>query len=295
ALVIAGGLEALYGFIQTRMPQETVLWRIKEFQLGFATGSYFNRNHLAGFLELCLGINLAFSLISFRKHHQLLCFGSVLSTVVTFTGLLLTGSRMGIFSFMLSLFLLCFFIPRKEDRYRIFFAIGFLTLLAFVVGRPLWDLRLQEITDKIQPWEGGRLTVWKDALGMLKDHPWLGIGLGNFEWVFPRYQSETLLMGWAHAHNDYLELLIELGVPSFTVLLGVLSMIFLRLFRKFPSLDADASALVWGGLVSSTAFLIHGLTDFNFAIPANAFIFILLIGLMYRLSSLSGEKITVAL
>ena len=291
-LAVLGCLESLYGLWETGTGHEHVLWQKKQIHLGFVTGTYINRNHLAGLLELCLGVHIGFLLKAFRQKRFWVFTGGSLLLIPTLMGFFQTGSRMGFISFCLSLGALSFLLLRKLRRKII--GVFFLMLLFFLgialwMGRQKLLERWEETVMNTEYWEGGRILVWESAFRVLKDHPWLGTGLGNFEWVFPAYQPERLGMGWAHAHNDYLELAVELGVPAFAVLLLSFSGLGVFYFLKKISPEHADSPLLWGIGLSLTSFAFHGLADFNFAIPANAFIFIFLTAALFRLTTPSKE------
>jgi O-antigen ligase/Flp pilus assembly protein TadD len=66
---------------------------------------------------------------------------------------------------------------------------------------------------------GLRVAVWRSTLEMAKDHPWTGVGLGNHKVKYPLYHHNAagqeafdLTSGLIHAHNDYLQVVSELGL-----------------------------------------------------------------------------------
>lgn len=79
---------------------------------------------------------------------------------------------------------------------------------------------------------GGRLRLWfwDGAMRMIADHPWLGVGLGNFACWSPRYLADALHSPWfpldhhhntihtLHAHSDLLELIAENGIAGLVIL-----------------------------------------------------------------------------
>ncbi len=283
-LLLAAGagvvfFEACYGLVQTGLGYDRVLWRAQETHAGFATGTFLNRNHLAGLLQLGLGIQLGFLLKSLRERRKVSSIVLTIIFLVTFTALVKTGSRMGLTSFLLSVMIFCFSLRFRAGSFPrpLFFLIlacaaglalflGSRELAARFSGPVLWE----------QSW-GGRELAWKSTLALIKGHFWLGTGLGTYDWVFPRYQPAGLLMGWNHAHNDYLELSSGLGVPLFAVWgLGILGLLAGSLRRAF-SAEENVFPLVWGILAGLFSFLAHGLTDFNWAIPSNAFWFFFLL------------------
>lgn len=106
-----------------------------------------------------------------------------------------------------------------------------------------------------------RLAHWQAAFYMANDHPWIGVGLGNYEAVYPQYG----LPGWprplGHAHNDYLNTLAETGIVGLTVYLagwGVIGLWTLRILRQ-P--DPVLRGLTLGLLGAWTHLAVHSFVD----------------------------------
>jgi len=242
-LISVGVCEAFYGLYQLDVGGEGVLWRDKVFHLGFLTGTYLNRNHMAGFFELCLGLHLGMCLMAFRKRHVVRILLGGLVFLLLLIAFLKTGSRSGILSFLVSVLFFSFFLVGKKRSDSVFVLLFIIAgfLLAFGMGGNSFLLRFSDFADE------QRLSVWQNALEILRDYPWWGTGLGTFEWVFPGYQLAEFTWGWSHAHNDYLELLIELGAVGF----GILILSFLWLWgvclRRLLSLRPEWFPMVWGG------------------------------------------------
>lgn len=286
-MVILGCLESVYGLWEHYGGKEMVLWQAKKFHRGFVTGTYLNRNHLAGLLELSLGIHLGALLYALRRHKRGLVSLLGLSLLITCIAFLKTGSRSGLFSLTVSLLLFSPFIFGRHWKSAIVLWLVILLIfgLALLPAYRIFLSRVNSFQDDLMNWGEGRLAVWKNTWQIVTEHPWAGIGLGSFEWVFPSYQSERLTRGWAHAHNDYLELLAELGLPAFFVLIFSFLVLWLRIWRRLRISHSPSSAFLWGGLVGITSLSLHGLTDFNFAIPANGMLFVFLFGMLWRLSN----------
>jgi O-antigen ligase len=128
---------------------------------------------------------------------------------------------------------------------------------------------------------GGRTAQWRLTASMLPDYWLFGVGAGAYGSVFPAYQDGSLgFATYDHAHNDYLELLVEQGLAG-TVLLGLAllaaaSAIVPALLRRR---DRLMRGVLFGATVGMGAMLIHALVEFNFRIPANAGWFFLLLGM----------------
>ena len=283
-LVLTSFLISLYGLIQTLSGAEKVLWQAKEFHRGFVTGTYMNRNHFAGFVELALGIAVGFLFSALRERRFVRVFFSAGIVWVIIAALFLSGSRGGLASFMISLALFSVLLARAGKRQSIrglFFLLLLFGLAAFLLAGQPWFGRLTG--ESGYELAHGRPVVWENTLRLIQNHGWKGTGLGGFAWVFPQFQSERLQVFWDHAHNDYLELAAELGLPAFFLALSCFGILGWRVIRSLHRLGTRPFRLVGGIFVSLTSFAIHGLSDFNFAIPANRLLFIFLFSMMFRM------------
>jgi putative inorganic carbon (HCO3(-)) transporter len=82
-----------------------------------------------------------------------------------------------------------------------------------------------------------RMAHWQAALSMADEHPWLGVGFGNYEAAYGDYA----LLNWpyplGHAHNYYLNILAEVGIiglGAYLAFWGVVVWMNLRLLRQLP-------------------------------------------------------------
>jgi O-antigen ligase len=106
-----------------------------------------------------------------------------------------------------------------------------------------------------------RLAHWQAALDMARDHLWTGVGFGNYEAAYPAYALINWPDALGHAHNYYLNLLAETGVPgliAYVILWGAIIWQSLRLVRKLPWPDRGIAL----GLTSCwIALSVHHLVD----------------------------------
>jgi O-antigen ligase len=116
---------------------------------------------------------------------------------------------------------------------------------------------------------------------MIGDNPIFGTGLGTYRWVFPSYKDERFgSYFYEHAHNAYLEVLIEQGVVGFSFLALGVTFVLLSLTRAYGRRrDPLVRGTLFAAIAGSASFMVHGLVDFNFQIPANACYFFVLLGL----------------
>lgn len=115
---------------------------------------------------------------------------------------------------------------------------------------------------------GDRIWMWRSAVQMIRDRPWLGAGYGNriFQRMYPDYiypQSSGIV--FENAHNLYLQILIELGFIGLGVFSAILIVIFWLIFIQFrrKPLPMIESQLL--GIAGSYAvFLTFSFTTFRF-------------------------------
>src|SRR5580704_11610537 len=302
SLVALGTFEAFYGMVQYLSGWQQIFTYMKKFDLEEATGTYINRNHYAGFLEMILPFSLALvfyeyaklrgargTRINFRnlipksalqKLILYLCVSVVLCAALAFS-----RSRMGILaaaSSVLVIFALIV-ISRFHGRTSSLLAGAFVILsicLAIWIGPGPILSRFQSVGDETSLGGQSRVSIWRDALPLIKNHPWLGTGLGTFPIAYTGGQTAFLSQFVNHAHNDYLELASDLGIAAAFILFGSILFILARAIRSFLTGERDFERIVALGCVGSiVAILLHSFTDFNLYIPANALLFSAILGL----------------
>ncbi|MBK6555792.1 MAG: O-antigen ligase family protein [Comamonadaceae bacterium] len=113
-----------------------------------------------------------------------------------------------------------------------------------------------------------------------------GSGLGSYASVFPAFQPVGVHGFIEHAHNDYVQLLMECGLLA--VALGLLALVLIarqvaRLVRRARRMGLDAAGLLQASCgLGLLAVLLHSWVDFNLRIPANAMLAAFLLGAFLR-------------
>jgi putative inorganic carbon (HCO3(-)) transporter len=128
-----------------------------------------------------------------------------------------------------------------------------------------------------------RLAHWQAALGMLSDHPLLGVGIGNYVPVYAGYA----LPGWkdplGHAHNYYLHVAAETGLLGLGAYLLLIFACFWQGWRALRGESGQRQGVVLGILGVLTAFAVHSLFDNLYVHGMNMHLAISL-GLIYVLT-----------
>jgi O-antigen ligase/tetratricopeptide (TPR) repeat protein len=121
------------------------------------------------------------------------------------------------------------------------------------------------------PLAESRGPVWERVLPLAGRFPVWGTGYGTFESVEPqqRRPGADNTLSWDHAHNDYLETLVEGGGCQLLLALLAIGLTYrsgIRAYRRLA--DRAAAALVLGGLFGFTTVVVHGFGDFGLHMPA---------------------------
>jgi len=303
-IVCLGIFEAFYGLFELYQKNPHILFQKKVHFLDSATGTFVNRNHFSGYLELVipLAISLIISRIDLFTMHRkkwkdriaaltgkgtsvniLLTIGFVVMSLA----LLLSNSRSGgvllIMTFLIFFEMTVFYFGKVRYRrawiknflivtFLIITVIALYTGIESMIGRFSLDNLLQE----------GRPRYWSTVMRIIKDFPLFGAGLGTFGLTYEAY--ETLGSEWTlvHAHNDYLEYMSELGILGFALLAAGILYILADAFLTWSKRrNPDIKSLAMGGLVSVFIILVHSLTDFNLHIPANVLLFAVILSLSW--------------
>jgi len=301
-IVGMGVFEAVFGLFELYQKNPSLLFYRKAHNLDSVTGTFVNRNHFSGYLELVIPIALTliisridlFTMPSKKWRQRLAVLTGKGTSVNVLLGIgivimalsvLLSNSRSGgillLLIFMLFFELIVFFFSRSRIRktwiknfLKIMFVV--ITLIALyagiesMVGRFSLDNLLQE----------GRPRYWTTVMRIVKDFPLFGTGLGTFGLAYEAYETLGLSGMLIHAHNDFLEYLSELGVLGFALLAaGILFIIVDSFLTWIKRRNPEVKSLALGGLVAVMVMLVHSLTDFNLHIPANALLFAVILSL----------------
>jgi O-antigen ligase len=320
-LVCSGAFQAFFGAAMTLSGVEHLLFSEKTFHVGHATGTFVNRNHLAGYLELTIacGIGLLLALRDTREFRWSRLLETLLgpkgrlrlALVVMVVALVMSHSRMGNAAFFSSLMIVggVFVLLDKEHRRRNGLILASVLLIDTMVVSQFFGLeklknrivetRLQDVVVDgriVEQANELRGDVFTQALLLAQDKPLLGQGAGSFEAVFAPYAG-GIPLHFDHAHNDVLQFVIEYGaigsLPLFAFV-GLSLWYALAAMRKRESLYR--SGIGFGSAMAIVSLMIHSFTDFNLQIPANAATFMVVCGLAvtahYHKGRASRETVT---
>lgn len=307
AMILVGVFEALFGLTQLSASKPSLLFYSKAINLDSVTGTFVNRNHLAGLLEMVLPLAIGMILsrigvfavgetkarLDWRQFLSRLGGKALsinvlllLAVLLMSIGLVRSQSRSGVFllffSFLIFGEITIFHFGAARERQKIsrnFLNIAFILVLVFSVFVGLGGV-INRFMEDDTLFHGGRTVFWGNVTSMVGDHPLFGTGLGTFASVYPYYDKSGFDMRLTHAHNDYLEAASDLGLVGAALLVAGVIFLAAKIFltwRERRSMEIKGLAI--GGFVSVVVMLFHSLTDFNFHIPSNGLYFAVILSL----------------
>jgi O-antigen ligase len=267
--------------------------------LDSASGTYVNRNHFAGFLEmmLALGIGLLIAGLSDRSADTWKKFIRQtiewilspkmvlrLALCVLVIALTTTHSRMGNAAFFSSLLVagaIGIALSRYATRNTVLLLASLIAIDLLIVGS--W-FGVEKLAKRFET-AGVDMVEARELPGaatleLAKDFPVFGAGPGSYYLAFPPYRTERITAFFDHAHNDYLQFAAESGFLGLAIL-GAFVILSLgaALLAQWQRRDPLMRGMSFACIMGVTSILIHSWVDFNLQIPANAALFMVLLAL----------------
>jgi O-antigen ligase len=301
AVVAAGVAYAGYGLFVYFTGSEEILWFAKWAYLGDLTSTFVNRNAYGAYAGLGLVCCVAMFAHRLRRRREerrgaaewtetllVRAMPYLIGALLTGTALLLSHSRGAFLSGGLALAALMAALtlgralpPQAALR---------ISLVIFSVAAVVVALNgegtLERLLETGSPTaDEGRADVYRLTLAAITDAPLTGHGLGAFQSAFRMYRDVGLHRAedWQYAHNVYLEMAMDLGIPAtaafYASLLAILAACVRGLFRRRRDQVYPATALTAAVLIGA-----HSLIDFSAQIPAVAVTLALLLGVGFAQS-----------
>jgi O-antigen ligase/tetratricopeptide (TPR) repeat protein len=225
-------------------------------------GPFPNRNQTGDLFALTAIVILACGQDDIRKgRKRWILWLAALGVIVT--AIILNFSRAGIFILVVgSALWLGTFALRQRSMPRLALGFSFVLLLLTVLllfgGQTLERFHLRGLASPGISTDF-RWRIFRDTFGLIRDSPWCGIGLGNFESVFAIFRNASFGDTRAlHPESDWLWVWTEMGWPS--VLLVVVG-VALLIRRVFPLREGTNQRYRLATLIAAVLFAFHGLVD----------------------------------
>ncbi|MFT5697838.1 MAG: hypothetical protein ACI8ZB_000692 [Desulforhopalus sp.] len=293
-LVAIGAFEALYGLIQFVSPQVGILWLSLKGRAAHGTIIY--KNQYASLVNMIWPLALASGLCFFLKkkkktNHKktenklpttmaeladtkVRAILYVFAAIMMCLAVLFSLSRGGILAMALVAISFTFLLPFSKTK-------KLVSLLAFIVFVCSYGaiLGLDTIISRFNSMGGSgavRFDIYLSSLPMLMDHWLTGIGMGAYTLLSPVYlKGFAANIHFDRVHNEYLELVIELGIPVaamlFIWMVSGMGKIFYSIVKNVNRRQVEMNRFLLGiaAFCGLFGFLTHGVVDFGWRLPAN--------------------------
>lgn len=272
---------------------DVLLFMPKDAYVGDATGAFVNRNSFATFTAFGAIMGMALLLGDeieegrSRLGRNILRLGLYgVPLLVIALALIYSHSRMGMFVAALGVSVIAFLALFKTSGLKRIFSAGLIGagLIGVIVlgntGGILFD-RLATLDRDADT----RLDMYEQTLDLIAKRPLVGYGGGTYEDAFKAVKHDPISTDFTidAAHNLYLELMAELGIPvalavviSVLLLAGTAAVAALRRRENWAMPAASAAAALAGG--------VHSLVDFSLQIPAIVLMLLLILGIGFSQS-----------
>ncbi len=280
-VVAVGWLESILGLVQFRAMQAG------GGETSVVTGTYVNRDHFAGLLEMAFPLAVLWAVALWRRSRVqgansarlalavvgLLCVGGCL-----LAGIGSSLSRMGFVATLIATTVIAGTLLGSRTRssagrssWRWLAAVALpVFLIACLPTKELLD-RFGEMSGEEPTASDGRMGIWNDTLHLIATYKWVGCGLGAYEYAFYRFNTKSPMETVDFAHNDYLQIVAELGWIGAALAAALAVWIVWRVLSVVLWMRASSNWELAVGLLGALLALgVHSLADFNLYIPANA-------------------------
>ena len=245
--------------------------------------TFVSRNHYSAYMITVVPIAIGYA-FSFRDIYRKILFGFFASIIIV--SVFISASRAGVVSMIFSLFMLFIFLLGKgviRKNLKLIAAVILFLMILVILG-DFSTFQQRVIKAEIGLGLLGRWAIVRDSLEIVKDFPLLGVGLGNFKYIFTLYKTFPGIPQYHFLHNEHLQLLVETGFVGFLLCGLFFILVFRDILKKLTDRrDYFIINIVTAGLCGLAGVLFHSLFDFNFHVPAVLFAFWLILGLLYKL------------
>src|SRR5215207_7572757 len=289
-IMVFGFCLAIFGLKQSFTSPNKVYW-VRELAQSTAFGPFINRHHFAGYMELtiALPLGLLFAGAVDKEKRIIYLFIAGLMGVA----LVMTASRGGIISLVAEIFFLMIVTAiwrkpserRRRQAHRFKMVLGRLGMTgALLVGLFLGvvllggEFSINRFIDGVNTDDPttGRAHFWSVTLEIIKNHPYVGTGLGAFGVIYTRYDTRNGLYRLEQAHNDYLQVLSDAGIIGAVLALSFVLLLFAKALARARSRDDFRRGVALAALSGCFGVLVHSFFDFTLHTTSNALLFLVL-------------------
>jgi len=276
------------------------------YNFGTITSTIGQKNLISNYISMFLPILLLFFI--FSEKHKLIYY---IVLIINYTALMICQSRGIWISLSLATIIIGCLLSFKKQLLMSFLKNKkylILTFITFIIITAIYSTdnyintqsisvpsRAISIFDQKDPSINTRLLIWRTTFEMIKEKPFFGHAIGTFFLKYLPLQAKILnknphlleyITNPMDAHNEYLQLIAELGIFGFLIIffifIQIFKIIFLSLHKNY--LDKESIIFIVGLSTGLIIFLIHSLFTFPVQNPATGSAFFILLAITLNLA-----------
>jgi O-antigen ligase len=282
-ITIFGFAYAFFAILQS-IQSPTRIFGIYDVPFGSPFGSFVNRNNFAAYIEMAMALPLGLVFAgAVIKDKKLLYITAIALMGVS---LLLSDSRGGLVALFCEIIVLFFLTRKSTTRNGLALRVGLIVLLlAAIVGGSMFvggDTALTRIAETAasEDFTTDRSHIWAVTVKVIAANMPFGAGFGAFGVAYPPFDTLSGLLRVEQAHNDYLQVLADAGIPGL-ILGGLFLFLFVRVGMRSVNIENTyRRGIALGAFAGCFGVLVHSFFDFVLHVTAVSLLFLTLLALL---------------
>ena len=303
-----GGVVIALGLLQRLTSAGAIYWSIPSPNGAADAGPFVNHNHYAQFVNLAMGAALGMLVVKVRELdlRESWSRGDVAAAlrepearavwfyaaVVVFgvVAVFLSMSRGGMIGMLVAAVFATVGLGRRQHLRHTGWALVLMLLVAFV---GVLYLGFDAVYDRLaaihrqEDASGGRWQIVQDVIGVWKQYPVAGTGLGTHAYVFPQYDRTGAPLLAEYVENEYVQALEETGAAGLALVLAFVAVVWFHFARAARAHRPRVAVAAFGLGYGLLAVMVQSVTDFGQHVPAVAGLTAVTCGLLISLSRLA--------
>ncbi len=298
AVVLCGTFISLHGIIQYLFDLDI------PFQNAGPASTFSHRNMAAQIVVLCFPFSFYLISLSKRGESRIIALASVplMITYIFYTGTRAAWAAISVeFIFAAVIFLMykqhltsSVAVDKQKIKIGAGMLLAVLVLINLSAGFEKFGTFIDTFVSRLMDTESFslRLIIWEDALEMVKQNPVIGSGLGGYYYINNTAEFDQYTTSSQRVHNDYLELLVELGSIGLLLLLAFGISLFIQFTRILKNASDDLRLFYFFLGVALAGAMSNALFSFPYQLTMPIMIFCIYLALMIKGSdSIENNKI----
>jgi O-antigen ligase len=281
-ITVFGFAYAFFAILQSMLSPDKIYGIYKPNSTPF--GTFVNRHNFAALIKMAVSIPLGLLFTGAVRRDKRLLY--VIAIALMGASLLLSGSRGGLIALTSAIIFLVIITSRARGRKNLFLKAGLSLLLVIAaVGGAIFvggETSLTRVAEGLTTEQAGtnRTQIWVVTLKIIGDSMPLGAGIGAYSTAYTQHDTAGGSERVDQAHNDYLQVLADAGIPGLLIGGLFLFLLFREGIRNVSVTNTFRRGVASGAFAGCFAILVHSIFDFVLHVTAISVMFLTLIAML---------------